>query len=177
MAKGASGLLFRFTNKGSNFFKGSTHKKREIADSPQYMSDAADDFFKKKFKWKARTENVLFCWGKRAEKNIKTNNHFIFPIGKFKYIWSPKVNDMFTIFSLFDRTDDDDYRYENEDPSIVDFKIEYVPKDILNSYTNKNFKKALSSDNEIMIGCEKYYAISNTTFEEINEIFNLDLKI
>lgn len=116
---------------------------REPKDSSRELHDLFDSGFLERFGWKARSEGV-FVW---PSNNLDTFNKdslwtFFYPIGEFKYIWSPRVKDLYNIQHL-----------ALEDPDKY-----------LKTYTDKNLFKSFKSDlnfgNEVMFKCNFYYLVS-----------------
>lgn len=60
-----------------------------------------DNYFKEKFGWKARSEHTVFCYN-NVRASLKNDNNygsfeaFIFPKGPLQYVYSPKVDDLYT---------------------------------------------------------------------------------
>ena len=167
--RGAEGALFRFGvffNRQS-IIKKKTHSNRMPFTTPIEIHSGIDEMFLKKFKWKARSENVSFCWGMPFTNTIKTKNYpILFPIGKYRYLWSPKVEDLYDTLGKpkqMDVISDDDLKYY----------LDIFRNNFLNTYTNKNLKQAVKSLKEIMVGCKEYYLIKSELIEEVNEEFNL----
>jgi hypothetical protein len=68
------------------------HKYRTPTDTPEEIQKWIDDEFEKKFGWRPRSQGVFAS----ASVFGAYNPRFIFfPIGKYKYIWSPEVQDFF----------------------------------------------------------------------------------
>lgn len=129
------------------------------------VHDYLNVLFDKKFGHPYR--NGLFVTGNKtmadhyaktvSDKTISTRSVYaVFPIGKFEFVWSKKVRDLFI----------------NVD-NIINLKkdvFEEKIKEIVNSYQINNLKEAIKSGHEIMIWCEKYYALLDGT-EFQKEVF------
>lgn len=162
--RGASGFLYRNDGYGS---KGPGYKKkvrsdRRPMDSPIEIHEFVDEQFKKRFGWKGRSEG-LFVWGaNRFSGKVDNPNFFtVFPVGNFKFIWSPVVSDLYGDLVPF--TDEFDGFLENWNK-------------VNKSYTDKNLKKAVTSNNEIMIGCKEAWIIRRESLPTLNKELNLKLK-
>jgi hypothetical protein len=165
--KGSKGTLNRIdsylggNDRKNAVIKKKTRNNRRIMDTSKEISIEIDNLFKKKFGWKARTENVVFCWGIPFSSPEINSGFLIFPAGNYKYLWSPEVNDLYNIFHYAL-----DFPKENQ--------LDKFKELFLNSYTNKNIKKAVVSFNEIMVGCNYYYMIRPELIERVNQEFNLN---
>ena len=97
--KGAHNLLLRGSNKQNpGIMKLKPRKDRHPMSTPYAIHDMLDGFFKDRFGWNARSEGV-FCTG-----NLSTALFYagvngvnsVWPIGNFKYLWSPDISDLFS---------------------------------------------------------------------------------
>lgn len=133
-------LAYRGMNGQPNFLKKKVRTDRKPKDTPQDVSDAFDVVAKKKFGWKPRSEG-MFCTGMPEVAKYYGLVYSVWPIGAFKFIWSPDIEDF-------------NNEYEDADQ-------ELDMKDVLRYYTNKNLEEAIRNGNEIMVKCKEYYAVSN----------------
>jgi len=125
-------------------FKHKTYRNRKPRDSSIEAHNLANEFFKKKFGWKARSENVVFAYVRRLVHMRTTWYPNIFPIGKFKVVWSPNTSDMYKFDGM-------------EYPKLGDLQKEILLDDFeAAEYTNK-MPDRRAVNNEIMIGCKEYY--------------------
>lgn len=156
---------------------------RQPRNMPKKFHTLIDDWFKDKFGLKARSAGV-FAFGVKssntaasyAASSNKGQGGFacvIFPIGPFKYVWSPEVHDLFTNvhdhftnFSQMDYTKFSQMDYiiqdgENngENNGEIDVKKFYHYLETLD-YKSTDLSAALQSKNEIMLVCDKYLALS-----------------
>lgn len=130
---------------------------RRPADTEPESHKLLDDWFNKEFGVRARS-TTLFCVGdtKLGRADIKQYGdlYIILPIGEFKYIWSPKVQD------LFAKIDDKDWTMDLQRPG-----EEQDPAENCNRFMNTlgyydgDLHKVVSSKLEVMVACSKYYAI------------------
>lgn len=165
--------------------------RRPMNTEPE-LQKILDDIFKEKFGWKPRSSGV-FVTGKRreAEKYGRSARTIctIWPIGNFKFLWSPDVLDLYYILPPFKGAKMDflflkksysrDTGYprdwsKKDDPDVIEGK-EILKEMIHDVYTDKNLAKAIESDYEIMLGCKKYYAANLELTEELAKLMNLDL--
>lgn len=130
-----------------------TRKDRKPFDTPEWIHEALDKEFYKKFGWKARSQSVFAVGGAIRTTGYGGDTYIIFPTGKFEYLWSPKVSDLYGHLSQKYSTLDGTDRDWNKDVLL------YIPK-IVNTYKNTNLCEALKSDHEIMINCPGYFFIS-----------------
>jgi len=126
-------------------------KDRQPKNTPGTWHNNIDFWFKHNFGINARTQAV-FAFGKDViPETVKWYGtpHLVFPIGSFRYVWSPEVTDLYA--------DLDDYIQElyNEDEEHE--SVEDWLSDL--GYRTTGLEQALASKCEIMIECDKYYAI------------------
>jgi hypothetical protein len=151
MAKPCKGLAVRSVTSlmSSNFVKKKTRKDRMPLSTPLNIHNMLDTLFVKRFGWKVRSEGV-FTYG--AEGYLYS--HYLFPIGKFKFVYSPRVKDLW------------DYLLVLKHDLKIDW-IEIEPIDlffILNTYKSTNLCAALKSGkSEIVFKCKEYYLLRTTT--------------
>jgi len=160
--------------KTEDVFIGKVRKNRRPSDTSEGLTKVYDDLFNKRFGWKPRT-NSIFCSGNVYDIPRYGNPYFIFPIGKYKYLWSPDIDDMYS--SSYTNSVIDTITLRNDIPygDIDDIKdntpkrdiiIKSLDNKIISTYTDKNLDKALSGSNEIMINCKEYIALKQDMFEE-----------
>lgn len=173
--RGASGCLRRYDKKKMDWMisKHKTRDFRKTVDIPTDLSNKIGSLLKEKFGWNARTENVVFCW---ASKEISGfNNRYLFPVGNYKIVWSPKINDLYRRLYKLSTLKVVDYGYGSEsDPKLIDNLYEYfIQNKLLDTYTDKNLKKAVVSKNEIMVNCKEYYLVDSKVIDEVDDELNL----
>ena len=156
--RGGKGLFARVTSEKAAILKKRVRADRKPLDSPLKSHKWFDEQFNKKFGWKARS-NVIFCYG-RPVNDVALYDFLMFPVGKFKYVWSPYVTDLYNIANS--QSDEQLYSYD----------------DILETYkyTDKNLKKAVVSSNEIMVNCKEVYLVRGHFLPDIDEKLNLKLQ-
>ena len=121
-----------------------TDRKPLDTDIETHM--AFDAAFKDKFGWKARSEGV-FTFPAEHYLNAYHGQNIFYPIGEFKFIYSPKVSDLYV--------------------ALLDDDPEENVKEFLSSYTNKNLLRAFKSKKdknlhcEVMFKCAHYYVVNN----------------
>ena len=149
---------------------------RKALDTPRGIQEYADLYFKHKFKWKPRSEGV-FCTGKI---NTAANYGFpvtVWPIGTFKFVWSPDIKDFYRNFiEIYDELalqhkglvlDDPEY-YLSMD--YIEGIFETELEQSLKTYKDTNLTQAIQSNNEIMLGCKEYYITPAHFSEHFKEI-------
>lgn len=172
----------------SPVFKAKTRPQRRPLDTMDWAHKMMDDWFFKEFGWKARSENVVFIEGypKKSAINkpwIIRGQTIIFPVGNpFKYIWSPKIQDMTSDLDI-NKSDYDDqvqsefegedfeFPWEDDNKGIkkskdeIEMRVKQEKVRVIEEtmsdgkYTDKDILGAIRSGNEIMIQCKEYYAM------------------
>ena len=114
--------------------------------------------------------NAMFCTGNENETETFGDTYIVFPINKFKYLWSTDINDINYAFSNWLHNIDRDERIKlNRDESSKNFKFmnEIITK---SNYKTTDLLHGIQSNNEIMIRCKEYYVLSNTAMPKGNAV-------
>ncbi len=141
-------------NKGQ-WGKFKVRQDRKPKDTPKRHHDMIDADFKKKFKWEPRKQG-LFVTGNDDTADVYGYLYLIWPIGNFKILWSPEVQDLFTLTSAAPGHDEDKFVH-----------LEWP--EYFKSYRNNNLAAALNSGNEIMVKCKSYYALQQTVWKYFDD--------
>ena len=147
-------IIFRGTKDLKNFMKKKVRMDRKPLDTKKQYHKLLDDELYKKFKIRGRTK-CIFVTGNKIDARRYGNIYSIFPIGNFKFIWSPMVKDYTYKLKHLKQTN-----YEINDLSPV------IKSEIVGTYQTTDLKKAIKSGNEIMISCKEYYAIYEDMFHD-----------
>lgn len=75
-------------------------KDRRPKDMKEWMFDLTNYAFKKAFGWEARKEGV-FAVGLSKIAKMYGNPYLFFPIGRYEYIWSKNVKDLYIMREVF----------------------------------------------------------------------------
>lgn len=151
MAKPCKGLAVRSVTSmmSVNFTKKKTRKDRQPLSTPLNVHNMLDTLFVKRFGWKVRSEGV-FTYG--AEGYLYS--HYLFPIGKFKFVYSPLVKDLWDY--LIELKHDLRIGWDEIEPIDLTY--------ILNTYKSNNLCGALKSGkSEVVYKCKEYYLLRTTT--------------
>lgn len=140
-------------------------KNRHPIDTPKDVHKLIDNAFLKRFGWKARS-NAIFALGFHDLQfpHLATGQDWLcFPIGKFRFIWSDEIADLYGDYiTTFDFRD----WYDEHDPK----KEEIMLNDLMDRYTDKNFCAALDAGHEIMIQSKEYYMVNNELFSHLTKL-------
>lgn len=112
-------------------------KDRISRDTLQKIHNAINKHFIKMFGEPFR--NALFATGRLSSALTYGDAYFVFPIGQFKFLWSPHIFDLW-----------------NEDMVTVDDYLNTIDG---GDYQTTDLKSAIKSENEIMIRVPKYHMI------------------
>jgi hypothetical protein len=185
-------FLWRGINKNVSVYTTlKPRQDREPRDTLYSIHRAFDNSFQKKFGWKARSEGVFVVGNKILARTYGKPWIFI-PLGKFKYIWSPTISDLyfnlvqpivegyptFEIEDLFERIglSEDDFKYWTN--------LEYEPndkviQDIIDTIVNKLYmdnkidEAIVYHDRvEIMVKCNEYLIVEESYGYIINKVIN-----
>ncbi len=149
------GLFYRGVNYDLDIIeKKYPRNNRQPLNTKREMSEVFDAAFKEYFGWEARSEGV-FATSDFYECGLYGNTTGIFfPKNGFKYIWSPKINDLY-LFSSFSSPND---------------KIFGVIRD---NYIDNNIEKAVKSNHEVMFKCNHYYLLEPKFVANHDDLFKL----
>lgn len=105
--------------------------------------------------------NAIFCTGSIAEANEYGHLYQIFPLGDFEYLWSPDIVDLMRTVSgsglvHVDKNIMIPQDHKPTDPALID---QFIEQELAGKYTSSNLLTALRGKNEIMLWCDRYYAI------------------
>ena len=145
------------------------------------LSKELDKVFKNKFGWKARSEGV-FSVGDKSSTFLYGRPFYFFPIGRYKYLWSTHIGDLFC----------DDYKFSvgRDTGNMIFSKDEVAAMEGLSThekegrifermwlktYKNNRLGMAIRSGHEIMFKCKEYYAVNvmDYTEQEVVEALGL----
>jgi hypothetical protein len=159
--KGAAGTLFRddVKNRNKPIWKKVTRMNRRPLDTPMDLHNALDDWFLKKFGWRARSQ-ALFCWPLKFISDFTSYKWLVFPAGNYRFLWSDRLDDLWADISGIYNTDMEIF--------IKDFESIYG-----NSYHNDKIKQSMRWSGEIMINCKYSYLARAELMGPLNEALGL----
>lgn len=148
-------FIYRGMKKGAYFLRQQVRTERKPLSSAPFVHRLMDEWFDDKFGIKGRSGAVFATSDFKQAAGYSGGfggAYAIFPIGEFKFLWSPHVYDPFMQLQdvMFDKNAD---RYPND---ILGPKVEKWLE--TREYTDKNLPAAIASKNEVMIECKEYYA-------------------
>lgn len=135
---------------------------RSPLDTPRFIHNFLNQEFKTRFHFPFR--NGIFATGNQPRAAGYGSVSVLFPIGPLKFIWSPKVEDLFSVIdtaianNVTYEYDDEQERIDNTRP--VDEYNNQPLLDIItqsiDTYTNTDLIKATNSEHEIMFANDCY---------------------
>lgn len=146
-----------------SLYKGTTRKTAEFQRKKVRLDDrrpvgasgtehvAYNEYFKSEFGAPFRN-SVLVTGSHMDARSFGTNIRIVFPAGEFRFVWSPKVNDI--NMSIGFRS-----AKPRTIPELVANMVQY-------EYRDDNLQAAIDSGNEIMIRCKEYYTINYHAYLE-----------
>ena len=173
--------LYRGMYKKPALGKLKVRKDRKPLDTPLDVHKEFDKIFTKIFGWPARSSGLLTT-GDKTVAGSYGNAYQVFPIGKFRFLWSSNVHDLYGRYVEFmthkglSYAGGGDWEYfKDSKQRIVTPGSMYLSKKelavhqkdvfkqlndlIKKEYSDKKLDRAILSRNEIMIDCKEYYAI------------------
>jgi hypothetical protein len=121
-------------------------KRRPVNTKPMVQA-LIDDYFMNKFGVRFRAESIFAVPDPNVAASYGTI-YVVFPIGEFKYCWSPNVEDLFIEISDI-----------NHKPITAETE-KFISQMMANaSYQTTDLARALGTNSEIMINCKQYYML------------------
>lgn len=147
--------MFRGVKKSKKIvFKMKVRKDRRPLDTALDIHKLLDDAMYKHHKIRGRSQ-CLFATGSKGDAAVYGEPYMIFPIGSFKFLWSPKIRD----FSYAMDYLKDLPNYKN-----------VIKNKTVKEYQTTDLKKAIKSEKEIMIDCKEYYLIEHKSFDTMMKL-------
>lgn len=146
-------LLMSGRKKLENYFIGTVRKNRRPMNTKKETHDTLNKLFKEKFGVEARG-NSLFCTSLYSDAGSYGDAYVIFPIGKYKIIWSWDVGDLYIHLS-----------YSGKNFKRKDLEDVEDLKTVVETYEMGNLCGALNSGNEVMLMCDQYLALHTIAFK------------
>jgi len=148
-------LLYSGRRKGGDIIKSAVRSDRTPSDTPLEYHKKLDELFKKKVGFNARS-NVLFCTGSVSQALDYSNKvYIIFPIGKYKYTWSPVIKDLYD--QLFENWggewilkfgDKEDMYDESDFDDRVDYKLRKMYDEYVDELTSLDKEDEIPDEDE-----------------------------
>jgi len=159
--KGAAGTIFRLDTKNNNkpIWKKTVRKNRRPLDTTVDIHNEIDNLFLKKYGWRARSEG-LFCWIKMFN-DIFFRTWLVFPVGNYKYLWSPSVEDLWNQLGNISSNNTQD-------------NVEYFEDTYIDTYYSDRIKMAVKYGVEVMVKCDYAYLVKIELIESVNEMLGLN---
>lgn len=161
-----------FAGKTFTVFKKTVRKERKPMDTIPALHKIIDDWFEDNMGIRARSE-AMFCFGEAARNTAYEYGNLcvVLPIGKFTYVWSPKVPDLYNdvIMNKMQENKELKKAYIGSDGKPDAEAINDVMDGL--GYTINGFDKAVEDSVEIMIDCNEYYVIPLPNDETNREKF------
>lgn len=164
--KGGTVQHFMFSGRTHNAktFTRAVQKERHPMDTPPTVHKMLDAKFQRKWGVKARSQSI-FCTGSPTHAEMYGHPFMIFPMGRFTYLYHPKVKDLFNHIRfnvMFDLDMSSIEDLDKFDERMISFIAEYKNRDLV---------AGIKSGNEIMVQCKEYFAVSHTYYWEYFQRF------
>jgi hypothetical protein len=148
------------------------------SDMEEELSDAFDSALYNRFGFYARS-NAIFCTGDKKEAKRYGNVYMIFPVGKYKFVYSENIKDLYTETSSMGDLNSEGYgdghwEYHSFDTDIED--IPYNDRDDVEEYVQDDYydmvydKKVADYRNELEYEWSDY--IDRETYNIIDSYSN-----
>jgi hypothetical protein len=165
------GFLYRGSKKRfeTNIERFSSRTDRRPVDMSLTKHEILDRIFEKKFGWKARSGGV-FCSGHPSIAARYGTPYLFFPIGEYKYIWSPEIRD------LYDYINKKTPSFMDTDKDIVIRETEKFFENVVDLYKDNDLKEAMKAGNEITMKCKTYYLSDMTPHYMLDALLDAEKK-
>ena len=155
--------LSYFKKIASYTYLGEVRKDRKPLNTPEQFHKLIDNWMEKKLGYKFRS-GAMFCAGEYYTALKYGAGYCVLPIGEFKYAWSPFIEDLYNDSDELSNFDSKKARAKSEHGSLESSMIDTLENA---NYKTTELKRALEDypAHEIMIACDKYYAIKRNTYQ------------
>lgn len=164
-------FLYSGRQTSKDVYKRKVRKNRRPSDTPQEIHDVVDNIFKREFGVRARGNSMFASVEWRAVRYYGAP-YYLFPVGKYKLIWSSKVPDLFayikkTLMDEFNTGVDlggffrgirDDEEYFEEVMSFVEMHFE---EKVLPTYNETRDTSDIKTPNEIMVITDEMWLVNS----------------
>lgn len=130
---------------GTRYYVKTVRQDRKPLSTSRHLSDIIDNWFNKKFGFRARS-NAMFCKGERfnlGDISSYGESCIVFPIGPIQYVWAENIDDLYVLLLRFGDTVAEETVHKWLDGK---------------DYKTTDLEVAVKSDIEVMVKCNKYYA-------------------
>ena len=162
-------------------------KNRKPVDMPLKLHELLDFKFFQKFKWPVRSEGIFTVPDAASTFPYGAYAYAFFPIGKYRYVWSDRVADLFAEMYKRKLTPDKaDHLYseifdneevllpsskENHEEELVKYKkwlkdpngwfneVVIRSDEIINTFVDNKMDMALAHKFEVVFDCKKFYLV------------------
>ena len=144
------------------FSKQTRWMRRNPVDTNRYIHNELNKYFDEAFGVEYRSESFFATGSEKIAENYG-HTFLVFPIGHFKFIWSPIIEDAYSYFAqpnpdgIHHMSDVLGKDISRHDDDFVDEIAEYLRKE--HPYKSTNLSEAITSRHEIMVHCDSYYAL------------------
>jgi len=149
------------------YFEKKRRSSRKPKDTKKAVHTILNKLFKEKFGWPSR--NGVFTKSGGVDKYGKS--FIFFPIGNYKFVWSPYIDDLFTEIPTMPFIIQSGKKVDKEKWAQ---KKRKTLNTLVNKYKDDNLESAIKSGNEISFKISKYYLLENDPY--IRELLEEKLK-
>lgn len=166
-ANNLQGWFYRATDNYYNFISKpiKPRKDRRPRNTVKELHNYLNMWFKKKFGWKPRSEGVFASSDRNQLEFLYGEPFLFFPIGNYKYVYNPKVRD---IFMYLDERWTGSSDMDGWTPELAE-KMKKDIDDLMFYYTNKNLGKAYANIVEVSFKCNSYYLVNEKFKDTLKE--------
>lgn len=170
-AKKHAPFLYRGMNMGKEWGEKQVRKDRNPSDMGKDFHFDLDDMFDQKFHIKARSQ-TLFCTGDYHQTTSYGEAYVVWPVGRYKVLWSPKVRDLYLdavkygyvknmddairLEAIHRKLDYLDIDVQDELWKMFNFRNQEAIRRLVKDYKVGDIAGAIKSHNELMIECDSY---------------------
>ncbi len=166
----AETLFYRGTSKRrGDMVKLSPRQDRMPKDMDYDLYNYLDEWSMENFGWKWRSQGVFTMDNKYYADQYGTETHIFFPIGRYKYLYHPKVSDIMDIVPAYEYVEQFDAG-DQSDPFAYRQGKQFDK--MLYGYKDKGLARyAHKSDNsiEVVWYCKEYYLVHTDHLRDVRE--------
>jgi len=153
-------VLYRASKKNvKDIMKLAPRIDRRPRDTNVMVHKVLDDLFKQKYGWNVRS-NGIFVSADPSSIFIYGKPYTFFPIGDYKYVWSPKVRDLTTTVYEIGLESFGILKISgNWKKALKDNEVMIKLKRLVLSYKTNDLLGSPYDDTEIVFNCKEYYLV------------------
>ena len=172
IAESRGNILYRGTTDTGigHIGKLQSHEDRKPRNTPQWLHDYLNDLFVAHLGWKER--DGVSTIG--HESGHYGTPYLFFPIGDYRFAWSPDVFDIYVALQDIARKTTKTWRQDVDSLDLNDMEVRKHILSLVNSYKDTNLFRAIMKDMEVVFDCKEYYLVNRVYKDDIKRFIKTE---